>query len=103
MASKPQVLIWESVVTRTGSNAVSITAQKPLDTMTCAQAGKVLGCSRWTVQKLYQAGLITGYKPGARAVRKDGRASNAAVRLDTASVLDYRQRQLALAAAERAG
>lgn len=103
MASKPQVMIWESVVTRTGSNAVSITAQKPLDTMTCAQAGKVLGLGLCRVYDLYRAGLITGYKPGAVAVRKDGRASNAAVRLDTASVLAYRDRQIALAAAERAG
>jgi hypothetical protein len=34
--------------------------------------------------------LIDGYKPGARVKRKDGRASNAALRLDSESVLKYK-------------
>ncbi len=101
MPSKSQVLIWESQVTRTGPDSVSITAKQPLDTLTSAQAAKVLGCSQWTVQSLFQAGLLKGYKPGARAVRRDGRASNASLRLDSASVAEYRRRQIGLAEAER--
>jgi excisionase family DNA binding protein len=101
MPKQPQVLIWESEVTRTGPNSVSITAKTPVATMTTRQAATLLGVSRWTVQNLYQAGLLRGFKPGARVRRTDGRASNAALRLDSASVLEYRQRQLALATAER--
>lgn len=102
MASQQQVLIWESEVTRTGDNSVSVTAKKPIDTMTSGQAAKLLGLGTARVYDLYRAGLITGYKPGAMAVRKDGRRSNASIRLDTASVLEYRQRQVDMAAAERA-
>jgi hypothetical protein len=101
MAEQLQLLIWESEVTRTGTGSVTLTARRPLSTMSCAHAAKVLGCSRWTVQNLYQAGLLDGYKPGARVVRKDGRGSNAALRLDSGSVLEYRERQLAGARAER--
>jgi hypothetical protein len=75
----------------------------PLSNMSAWQAAKVLGCSRWTVQSLYQAGLLDGYKPGARVVRKDGRGSNAALRLDSASVLQYKERQQEMARQERAG
>jgi hypothetical protein len=71
--------------------------------MSVRQAAKVLGCSPWTVQSLYQAGLLDGFKPGARVIRKDGRASNAALRLDSASVLEYKERQREMARRERAG
>lgn len=101
MATKKTLMIWESEVTRTGPESVSITAKRPLDTMTRAQAAKVLGVSPWTVSHLFRGGYITGHKPGARVIRKDGKASNAAVRLDTASVLKYHKRQLAWAEAER--
>lgn len=101
MAEQLTFLIWESEVTRTGTGTVTLTARRPLSTMTTRHAAKVLGCSEWTVQNLYQAGLLEGYKPGARVVRKDGRGSNAALRLDSGSVLEYRERQLAAARSER--
>lgn len=100
-AEQLQLLIWESEVTRTKAGSVTLTARRPLSTMTTKQAAKVLACSPWTVQSLYQAGLIEGYKPGARVLRKDGRGSNASIRLDSGSVLEYRERQLAAARAER--
>jgi hypothetical protein len=101
MSEQLQLLIWESEVTRTGTGTVTLTARRPLSTMSCAHAAKLLGLGRDRVYDLYQAGLLDGYKPGAIAVRKDGRASNAAVRLDSASVLEYRERSLAASRAER--
>jgi len=101
-AEQLQLLIWESEVTRTSGNTVTLTARRPLSHMTSRQAAKILGCSPWTVQQLYQASLIDGYKPGARVVRKDGRGSNAALRLDSGSVLAYKERQLELSRKERA-
>ena len=101
MPTKKTLMIWESEVTRTGPKSVSITAKRPLDTMTRAQAAKVLGVSPWTVSNLFRSGYLTGHKPGARVIRKDGKASNATVRLDTASVLKYHQRQVDWAKAER--
>ena len=101
MATKKTLMIWESEVTRTGPESVSITAKRPLDTLTAKQASTLLSLGVDGVYDLYQAGVITGFKPGARTVRRDGRASNAALRLNAASVLEYRQRQLDLAKAER--
>ena len=101
MAEQLQLLIWESEVTRTGAGTVTLTARRPLSTMSCAHAAKLLGLGRDRVYDLYQAGLIEGYKPGAVAVRKDGRKSNATVRLDSGSVLGYREMQLAAARKER--
>jgi hypothetical protein len=85
-----QLLIWESDVVTTGVGKVEITARKPLSHMNRRQAAKVLGCSEWTVSDLYRLGLLAGYKPGARTKRKDGKASNAALRLDSESVLRYK-------------
>lgn len=80
---------------------MTLVARRPLSHMSRAQAAKVLGCSEWTVSSLYRAGLIDGYKPGARVVRKDGKGSNAALRLDSGSVLEYKQLRLDMARIER--
>jgi hypothetical protein len=101
MSEQLQLLIWESEVTRTGAGSVTLTARRPLSTMTTAHAGRVLGLGRDRIYDLWQAGLLDGYKPGAIATRKDGRRSNAALRLDSGSVLEYRERQLAAARSER--
>lgn len=101
MAEQLQLLIWESEVTRTAPGSVTLTARRPLSHMSRAQAAKVLGCSEWTVSDLYRAGLLDGYKPGARVPRKDGKASNAALRLDSGSVLEYKQRRIEMARMER--
>jgi len=77
-------------VVRDGDGAVRIVARKPLSTMSAARAGKVLGCSAWTVRKLFRLGFLKGYKPGAAAKRRDRRASNAALVLDSESVLRYK-------------
>lgn len=101
MAEQLTFLIWESEVKTTGPGSVTLTARRPLSTMSCQHAAKLLGLGRDRVYDLYQAGLIDGFKPGAVATRKDGRRSNAALRLDAGSVLEYRERQLAAARAER--
>jgi hypothetical protein len=96
-----QLFVWESDVTQAGDGRVVITARKPLSHMSRKQAAKVLGCSEWTVSDLFRLGLLNGYKPGARRKRKDGRASNAALRLDSESVLRYKAERLADARSSR--
>lgn len=88
-AEQLTLLIWESDVTTDGNNRAVVTARKPVFAMGLAQAAKVLRCSEWTVRMLYKDGILTGYKAGART-RKDGKRSNAKVRLDSASVLEYK-------------
>ncbi len=82
--------IWESEITPAGDGRATIVARKPISHMSRKQAARLLGCSEWTVSDLYRMGLLKGCKPGARAVRRDGKASNAAVRLDSESVLRYK-------------
>jgi transposase len=92
--ARPQqltLLVWESEVVRTGANEVRIVAKKPLCRMSSAQAAKCLGVTEWTVNKLWRAGKINGYKPGAATKRKDGRASNAKLVLDAESVLRHKE------------
>lgn len=93
-----QLLIWESDVVTTGPGKVEITARRPLSHMGVRQAAKVLGVSEWTVRDLYRLDLVKGFKPGARKPRKDGRASNAALRLDSESVLTYKASREAMRA-----
>ncbi|RYG95368.1 MAG: hypothetical protein EON58_14325 [Alphaproteobacteria bacterium] len=89
-APQPKLLIWESDIVQAGDGRAVVTAKKPVSHMSCKQAAKVLGCSEWTVSSLYRERLIEGFKPGARKQRKDGKASNAALRLDSESVLRYK-------------
>ncbi len=103
MAEQLHLLIWESEVVQSGEGRVTVTARRPLSHMSRKQAAKVLGCSEWTVSDLFRLGLLDGYKPGARVKRKDGRASNAALRLDSGSVLLFKQRQQADARIALAG
>ena len=84
--------IWDTEVQRTGDNTVNLPARRPLSRMSTRQAARLLGCSEWTVQKLYRHRLLTGWKPGAAATRKDGRPSNARIVLDAESVLEYKQK-----------
>ncbi len=72
-----------------------------MSVMSAKRAGEILGLGVDRIYDLYQAGLIEGCKPGAMAVRKDGRRSNAALRLDSASVLEYKERQRENARRER--
>lgn len=91
MAEQMQLLIWESEVTAAGDGRAVVTARKPLSRMSSSQAARLLGCSEWTVRKLYRLGLLTGWKPGAARKRRDGRESNAGLVLDAESVLRYKQ------------
>jgi hypothetical protein len=91
MAEQMQLLIWESEITQSGEGRAVVTARKPLSRMSVSQAAKLLGCGKGAVWRAYRAGLITGWKPGALAQRKDGRASNAALVLDAGSVLAYKE------------
>ena len=97
-----QLLIWDSEIVTAGDGQVTLKARTPLSHMSVKQAAKVLGCSAWTVSNLYQLGLLEGYKPGARVRRKDGKASNAALRLDSESVLRYKAARVAEGLRERA-
>lgn len=83
--------IWETEVTPAGEGRAVVTARKPLHRLSVAQAAKMLGCSKDGVWRAWRAGLITGWKPGARTKRKDGRSSNAALVLDAGSVLAYKE------------
>jgi hypothetical protein len=82
--------IWETEITPAGENRAVVTARKPLHRLSSSQAAKLLGCTEWTVRKLYRLGLISGWKPGAARKRKDGRESNASLVLDAESVLKYK-------------
>ena len=89
--SEQLTLIWDSELVSKGDGRVELVARRPLSHMSRKRAAKVLGVSEWTVSDLFRLGLIDGYKPGARRVRKDGKASNAALRLDSESVLRYKE------------
>jgi|GEM_PF-2941129 len=90
MAEQMHLLIWESEVVPAGEGRVTMIARRPLSHMSRKQAARVLGCSEWTVSDLFRLGLLAGYKPGARVRRKDGKGSNASLRLDSGSVLEYK-------------
>jgi excisionase family DNA binding protein len=85
------LLVWESEVVKTGNNEVRIIARKPLSEMTSKQAAKCLRVTEWTIHKLWRAGKLQGYKPGAAKKRRDGRASNAKLVLDAESVLRHKE------------
>jgi hypothetical protein len=102
MSQQLTFCLWETSVERAADGSVTLRPRAPLSSMSAGQAGKVLGLGRDRVYDLYKAGLIDGFKPGAIATRRDGRASNAALRLDSASVLEYKERQREMARRERA-
>jgi hypothetical protein len=83
-------LIWTSDLVTRGDGRTELVARKPLSHMSRRRAAAVLGVSEWTVSDLFRMGLLEGYKPGARVKRRDGKASNAALRLDSESVLRYK-------------
>jgi len=85
-----QLFVWESDVTQAGDGRVVITARKPLSHMSRKQAAKVLGCSEQVITDLFRNRQLEGYKPGGWRVRKDGKASNAKLRLCSESVLRYK-------------
>jgi hypothetical protein len=92
-AAKPEQLplfVWETEVERAGDGRAVLTARKPLSRLSTGQAAKILGCTEWTVRKLFRLGILSGWKPGAARARKDGRPSNAALVLDAESVLRYK-------------
>ena len=93
-------LIWESELVQRGGGRMELVAKRALSHMNSKQAARVLGVSEWTVRDLFRMGLIRGYKPGARRVRRDGRPSNAALRLDSESVLRYKQEREAMSRME---
>lgn len=102
MAAEQLALIWDSEVIREANGVVRLVAKKPVFDMTAKDAAKMLNVSVWTVNKLWRLGLLTGCKPGAARKRKDLRASNARLVLDTASVVAYKKRQNDAAKQEQA-
>ena len=101
MAAEQLTLIWESELIREGAGVVRVVARRPLSHMSVKQAARILDCSEWTVLKIYRNGLLRGFKPGAVKMRRDGRGSNACLRLDSESVLSYKARQQAAALKEQ--
>jgi hypothetical protein len=93
--------LWDTAVERQADGSVKLRPRAPMSVMSAKRAGEILGLGVDRIYDLYQAGLIEGCKPGAMAVRKDGRRSNAALRLDSASVLEYKERQRENARRER--
>lgn len=94
-------LIWESELVSRGDGRMELVAKKPLSEMSVKRTARVLGVSEWTVTDLYRLGLIEGRKPGARVLkRRDGKKSNAALRLDSESVLRYKAERDALSRME---
>ena len=94
-ASKKSVgLFWESEVVTSPSGEVTVTPLQPISHLTRKQAAKALGCTVGTVTDLFRLGMLEGYKPGGWRKRSDGRPSNAVLKLCSASVLRYRERQV---------
>ncbi len=84
-------LFWESEVVTNADASVTLRAVVPLSHMTRRQAARALGCSEQVITDLFRYGQLEGYKPGGWRVRKDGKASNAKLRLCSGSVLRYKQ------------
>jgi hypothetical protein len=85
------LFVWATEVRQTGDGRAELVARKPVRDLSVKKAAEIIGCPREVVWRIFRAGLITGSKPGAIAVRKDGRGSNAALRLDAESVLRYKE------------
>jgi hypothetical protein len=86
-------LIWDSeVCERDGKREV--VARRPLDHVSTKQAAKLLGVTEWTISRLYRLGFLMGFKPGAVVLkRRDGKPSNAPLRIYAESLLAYKARQ----------
>ena len=102
MATEQLALFWTSEVESNPNGSVTLRAVVPLSHMSRRQAARALGCSEQVITDLYRHNQLEGYKPGGWRVRKDGRASNAKLRLCSGSVLRYKQRQEAAAKAWQA-
>ena len=92
-APQQLLLAWDTEVRNNADGSVTLVPGRPLSDMSAKRAAKILGVSVWTIGDLFRLGLLKGSKPGARVKRKDGRGSNAALRLDSGSVLTYKQDQ----------
>jgi hypothetical protein len=86
-------LFWESEVVSNPNGSVTLRATVPLSHMSRKQAARAIGCTPQVITNLFRLGMLKGYKPGGWRVRKDGRASNAKLRLCSESVLMYKRRQ----------
>jgi hypothetical protein len=93
MATEQLGLFWASEVVQNADQSVTLRAVVPLSHMSRKQAARALGCSVQVVTDLFRHGMLEGYKPGGWRVRKDGKASNAKLRLCSGSVLRYKQAQ----------
>jgi excisionase family DNA binding protein len=90
--SERQLVMWDSEITREPDGSARVIARKPLHRMSIKKAAEVLGCTTQTISRLYQQGILGGWKPGENPghTRKDGRKSNAKVVLDAGSVLRHK-------------
>jgi hypothetical protein len=86
------LFVWATKIVRRGDGRAELVAVKPKKEITVAEASEILGVSPRVVRRIWKAGLIEGWKPGAIAERSDGRGSNAELKLDAESVLRYKQK-----------
>lgn len=84
------LFVWATRVIKRGDGRAELVAVEPKKDLSVAEAARILSVGPRTVRRLWQYGLIDGWKPGAIAERRDGRASNAALVLDAESVLRYK-------------
>jgi hypothetical protein len=93
LSNPPETLslfVWATRVVKRGDGRAELVAVKPKKELTVHEAAEILAVRPRTVRRLREFGLIKGWQPGAIAVRKDGRRSNAALVLDAESVLRYK-------------
>lgn len=93
MSTEQLGLFWTSEVVTNADKSVTLRAVTPLSHMSRQQAARALGCTPQVITNLFRLGMLRGYKPGGWRARKDGRASNAKLRLCSESVLMYKRRQ----------
>lgn len=93
MATEQLALFWQTEVVTNADQSVTLRATVPLSHMSRKQAARAIGCPVQLITDLFRHGLLEGYKPGGWRLRKDGKASNAKLRLCSGSVLRYKQRQ----------
>lgn len=91
-AEELPLFVWATKVVRHGDGRAELVAIAPKKDLSVAEAGRILAVSERTVRRLWKHGVIRGWKPGAIAVRSDGRESNATLVLDAESVMRYKQR-----------
>ena len=82
-----ELLLFEVETAADGKQAVKRVTRE----CSVAKAARLLHCSRKQVQRLYYAGIITGWKPGLKlALLNGGDGKTCKIVLDWDSVIEFR-------------